>query len=216
MADPSNESQHPLDPKNKHLYYLWPYIVYSRNYGPLSPNSQPVSQEIEDNFDFNKDIKDYVSKNIDEICEQLSTRWLVSLTDTYADCSSDVGERLAACNISTVVRLTQASTAHMKQRGVLTPEYTEEKKKEYMKLRKIYENHYFLCDGVHCIPGTDGVYTNLISRTSKNIKGYKELHKIFKKVIDVLLINETSFLPFLPQNLNKKKIVRLIKESMED
>ena len=206
MADNSNETQYPKAPTNTHLYYLWPYIVYSRNYSPMGMNIQPVSREIKENFDFNKDIKDYVSKNIDEICEKLSTRWLVALTDTYADCSDDVGERLAACNISSIVRLTQASTAHMKQRGVLTPEFTKEKQKLSHKLIKSYDNHYFLWDGVHCINGGDGVYTNLIARISKNMKRYKELHKIFKKIINVLLDNETSFMPYTERNKLHEKI----------
>ena len=211
MADNSNETQYPLAPTNKHLYYLWPYIVYSRNYSPMGRNIQPVKQEIIDNFDFNKDIKDYVSKNIDEICEKLSTRWLVALTDTYADCSDDPGERLAACNISSIVRLTQASTAHMKQRGVLKPEFTKEKQKLSHKLIKSYDNHYFLWDGVHCINGGDGVYTNLIARISKNMKRYKELHKIFKKIINVLLDNETSFMPYTERNKLHEKIEESLK-----
>ena len=136
---------------------------------------------------------------------------MYAIAETYADCSSDVGERLAAINISTIVRLTQSSTAHMQQRGVLSPEYTEEKEKEHMKLKEIYKSNYFLWDGVHCIPGIDGVYANLISRISKNIKSYKELHKIFKKIIDILLINRTSFLPDIHGH---EKTVRVVKESM--
>ena len=214
MANNTNESQNPTDPKYKHLYHLHPYICYARSLGPQGRSFQtPQSSKIKD-FDFNRDIRDYVSENIDEICEQLSTRWLYAIAETYADCSSDVGERLAAINISTIVRLTQSSTAHMQQRGVLSPEYTEEKEKEHMKLKEIYKSNYFLWDGVHCIPGIDGVYANLISRISKNIKSYKELHKIFKKIIDILLINETSFLPYSPMR-PEIKLALLIRESME-
>jgi hypothetical protein len=43
------------------------------------------------------------------------------------------------------------------------------------------------------------------------MKNYKELHKIFKKIINVLLENETSFMP----HTKRTKLHKLIEDSIK-
>ena len=209
MADNSNETQNPLDPKYKHLYHLHPYICHARSFSPMGVTIQrgrtnPINKDL---FDFKTDIKGYVSENIDEICEELSTRWLVALTDTYCDLSDDIGERLAALNITTLVRIIQSSTANMYQSGAFGD--IKASKSHKIKLLNKYNNKFFMWDGCHCIPGTDLIYINLIKRTLKCTKNYIEIDKIYKKIIKVLVQEKTSFL-FQGNQKLRSKIEKLV------
>ena len=215
MASNATETQNPKDPKNKHLHHLWPYIVASKNFSPYGPalqNPFPLPKEdtlqgekklelvfkwknFQENFSIDE-FRDYLVENIDEICKELSTRWLCSVCEVLADCSEDVEEKLAALYVPIVVRITQGATANMKHRNALPPEYTDKMFREHGEIRSKFKGKYYTWDGVHCIEGIDGVYTNLFKRMKINIEKYSHLYKIFQRVIQILLDNKTSFIPY--------------------
>jgi hypothetical protein len=218
MATTATENQNPRDPNNKYLHHLWPYIVASKNFSPYGPAlSNPFPNKegekkfekifkwknFQENFSIDE-FRDYLVENIDEICEELSTRWLCSVCEVLVDCSEDAGEKLAALYIPIIVRITQGATANMKHRNALFPEYTDKMHREHGEIRGKFKGRYHTWDGVHCIPGIDGVYSNLFKRIKINIEKYSHLDKILQRVMKILLDSKTSFIPHEDPSLAKE------------
>ena len=214
MANTRLEAINPKDPKNKHLYYLWPYIVYSRNFGPNGPSVYGIPKEIVNTFNFEKDIKEYVDKNIDEICKEFDARWISALMDTYADLSEDVGEKLGATNISSLIRITQATTSNMYHRGVMGEEFTSDIEKRIIKYQSKYNlGNCILWSGMHAWDGRDGIYTNLFYRIKQAIKTYPTLDKLYTRAVNILVTENTSLFPN-HTSLSKlqKEILKIVNE----
>lgn len=214
MAKTELEAIDPKDPKNKHLYHLWPYIVYSRNFGPNSPSVHPTPEEIINTFNFQKDIKEYVDKNIDEICKEFDARWISALMDTYADLSEDVGEKLGATNISSLIRITQATTSNMYHRGVMGEEFNSDIKKSIKKYKLKYNlGNCILWSGMHAWDGRDGIYRNLFYRIKQAIKTYPTLDKLYTRAVNILVTENTSLFPNTTQLTNlQQQVLKIVNE----
>ena len=214
MANTKLEAIDPKDPKNKHLYNLWPYIVYSRNFGPNGPSVYPTPGDIKNTFNFEKDIKEYVDKNIDEICKEFDARWISALMDTYADLSEDIGEKLGATNISSLIRITQATTSAMYHRGVMEEEFNSDIKKKITKYQSKYDlGNTILWSGMHAWDGRDGIYINLFYRIKQAIKTYPTLDKLYTRAVNILVTENTSLFPN-HTSLSKlqKEILKIVNE----
>jgi len=148
---------------SKHLDFIQEYI-------PLIRNS------------FNLDttypkFKNYIIDNIDEICEVLNTRWLVSICDTFVD-HGDEMESQIAFNISFLVnyeRLVQTN-------------YNKNDVRDMLPIRELWDG----CNSYH--PTKGDTLFNIIDRLGRlnyNPK-YKYLFKIHKTILDRMMENDTT------------------------
>lgn len=149
---------------SEHLEFLQEYIPLLRN-------------------NFNIDtifprFKNYVIDNIDEICQELNTRWLVLICDTLVDHSDDEIETYIAFNISFLVNYERLSQTNYNKNSIV----------DMVNVKELWDG----CDSFHLINGD--TILNLISRMSKlnhNIN-YPHLSKIFKTVLDRMYENDTT------------------------
>ena len=141
-------------------------------------------------------MKKYVNENIDEICNELDTRTLISLCEVYIDLSEDRKDKSDALILVTFIKIIQSTTSAMKIRGVLSPEWTKEKREEAQeKYEPLYpQMDTILWDGMRLMLGGDNVYINLFTRISSVLKDNEVMFKIWIKVATVLLEVETSFI----------------------
>ena len=93
--------EYQLVESNKHLEVLHPMIVANRfNLVGVAAQPQVISEHGRD-FSMDK-FELYVNENINEICDQLNTRWLISICDTYV-ISGTERQSLIALNIVQMV-----------------------------------------------------------------------------------------------------------------
>lgn len=218
MSDITNETINPKDPKNKHLFYLYPYIVYCRNFGPNSPATQVWDKSLTETFDFEKDFVLYINTNIKEIVAELNARWIAAVCDVYVDCSNKAEERLAALLMSTFIRQTQVATTHLYWRGGIHPEYklTEDLHKQ-ANLKNKYNNRTVLWSGMHGVIGDD-IYRNLFYRTNSCLKDLPVFLKFFRKVVKCLVKENTTVAPEGAQEgltPNTRRYVNVLNQNIE-
>ena len=198
--------------ESKHLNFIKPYIMIGRKIAYSDdPNSKFLYEhwsgaspfgkdrdklrEFIDNYSFDE-LKKYVEENIDEICNELDTRWLLSLCELYVDLGKVIKDRSDALVIITFIRIIQTTTSVMSIRGVLSPHWNTEKRlesqKKYSTSDKLYDS--ILWDGIPRSPGNDNVYINLFTRTFNVLNDNEVMFKIWKKTVTILLDIETSFI----------------------
>lgn len=211
MSNTKLEAIDPKDPTNKHLYYLYPYIAYTRNFGPNSPTTQEWDRELTSTFNFENDISNYVKINYKEIAKEFNARWITALCESYVDCSNNSEERLAALLLSSFIRQTQVATTHLYWRGGMHPEYKDTEKLHLeSKLDKKYDNTTVLWSGMHGVIGDD-IYRNLFYRINSSLKNTPIFHKFFIKVVRTLLTENTVINPSGKQEKLTKNTVRFLK-----
>jgi len=216
MSNTNLEAIDPKDPKNKHLFYLYPLIVYCRNFGPNSPTTQSWDKELTTTFNFQKDISEYVKRNYIEIAKEFNARWITALCEAYVDCTDNPEERLAALLLSSFIRQTQVATTHLYWRGAMYPEYIEtEKLHSQSNLEKKYGNTTVLWSGMHGVIGDD-IYRNLFYRINSTLKKTPIFRKFFIKVVRTLLTENTAINPTGKQDQITKNTRRYIKVLIDD
>ena len=214
--------------ESKHLNFIKPYIMIGRKLVYDNPNGKflyehwggrnPFGKDVDkltefiDNYSFDE-LKKYVEENIDEICNELDTRWLLSLCELYVDLSKVIKDKSDALVIITFIRIIQTTTAVMKVRGVLSPEWTKEKREESQeKYEPLYPSmHTILWDGIPRSAGHDNIYINLFTRISSVLKDNEVMFKIWIKVATVLLDAETSFIALDNKHRSHWKEVSMLK-----
>jgi hypothetical protein len=127
--------------------------------------------------------KNLVESNIDEICQTFSTRWLVSICDTYVDYGNEI-ERRNALFISLITNMEKLFlTRVMMYDLVLNPN-----KVEALKKKKTYP----LWDGMTSFNIIRGDMTiNLFRRIRSILKVTPTLGKIFEMTLNRITINDT-------------------------
>ena len=104
--------------ESKHLNFIKPYIMIGRKLVYDNPNGKflyehwggrnPFGKDVDkltefiDNYSFDE-LKKYVEENIDEICNELDTRWLLSLCELYVDLSQVIKDKSDALVIITFI-----------------------------------------------------------------------------------------------------------------
>ena len=216
MSNTNLEDIDPKDPKNKHLYYLYPYILYCRNFGPNSPATQSWDKELTVTFDFEENISKYVKRNYKEIANEFNARWITALCEAYIDCTNNSEERFAALILSSFIRQTQVATTHLYWRGGMHPEYIKTKEVHSIPDLEIkYGRTKGLWSGMHGVIGDD-IYRNLFYRIKSSLKNTPVFDKFFIKVVRTLLIENTVINPSGKQDNLTKNTLRLIKLITDD
>jgi len=131
-----------------------------------------------------------VEKNLDQICRELDTRWLVSICDTYSDFSDDITRRNALLVVQ-MVNLEKLWATNLLM-------YDVSLNKE--KLGKLKSNKVIpLWDGMYSFNINHGDMTwNLFARMEQLIKETPVIHTIYRTIIERLKENNTAL-----ANLNK-------------
>lgn len=216
MSNLNLEAIDPRDPENKHLYYLYPFIVYCRNFGPNSPATQGWDKELTSTFNFKKDISEYVKANYKEIANEFNARWITALCEAYIDCSNNSEERFAALVLSSFIRQTQVATTHLYWRGGIDPEYTAtEKLHSESNLEVKYGNTTVLWSGMQGVIGDD-IYRNLFFRINSTLKRTPIFRKFFIKVVRTLLTENTVINPTGKQDGITRNTMRFLKVITDD
>ena len=148
---------------NEHLKILHKMIVADRNSHRMSM--------IFNIFDF----KRYVEKNIDEICEQLNTRWLVSICDTYAgNCLCLGKEGSEAMSIVVFVNMIKLWDTDLKTRGEQQDDLVD----------KYCGHQEVLWDGIITYDLRDGdMIVNMVGRLRKSMEEGSVCSKIFETIL---------------------------------
>ena len=152
------ELQDPRSSANPHLKVLFPQIVASRR------RYSSFDQE-----QFYK----YLSENIDAICEELNTRWLISICDTVADFKpTDVraSNALLLVTWANTVKLWATSEISLMEDPEKAP-----------RMRPYVKQNHHLWDGVitYDLFGGDMVI-NLLTRINQVMAATPELQKIYQ------------------------------------
>jgi len=204
MSNLNLEAIDPRDPKNKHLYYLYPFILYCRNFGPNSPATQVWDKELTSTFNFEEDISKYVKTNYKEIANEFNARWITALCEAYIDCSNNSEERFAALVLSSFIRQTQVATTHLHWRGEIQPE-----------LQIKYGHSKRLWSGMHGVIGDD-IYRNLFYRINLTLKKTPIFRKFFIKVVRTLITENTVINPSGKQDQITRNTMRYIRVLTDD
>ena len=184
MGNWSNEVLVPIDNQNKNLFYLHKFIVSSRRNSNVKGTDKPLN--------FDKDIRQYVNQNIDDILIELDLRWIAALLNTYIDSSDDEKEKLYSMILVSLIQLIQGTTSHLYHYGVFEDDTDIDKSQDLIDKHTSYT---FMFGGLHCKPGTDNLWKDLFTRMFNLMKGNIIFFKIFKKVMEDILQENTSLIP---------------------
>lgn len=150
---------------SKHLDFLQEYIPLIRRNFNLDTTFPKLKQ--------------YVIENVDEICEEVNTRWLVSICETFAD-HGDFNERNIGFNISLIVNYERmAKTYYYNSEPGTIPKIPQP-----------------LWDGIETIKVDGGdALVNLEFRMRELLidKNYIYLGKIFNTIINRMRKSDTLF-----------------------
>jgi len=130
------------------------------------------------------EFRDVVEKNIDRICEELDTRWLVSICDTYVD-FGDSNEKRNAMFIVMIANIEKLWATNLLMYDVkLNPQ----------KLHKLKENKVIpLWDGMYSFNINHGDMTNNLYKRLNNLMDETPfLNKIFMTVLKRIKENDTA------------------------
>jgi len=147
---------------------------------------KPLIEKLRKEFDLKEnwpEFRNVVEKNIDQICEELDTRWLVSICDTYVD-FGDSNEKRNAMFIVLIANLEKLWATNLLMYDV---------KLNSHKLHKLKENKVIpLWDGMYSFNINHGDMTNNLYRRLNNLmEGTPVLNKIFLTVLKRLTENDT-------------------------
>lgn len=131
-----------------------------------------------------KKFNNIVINNIDKICDLYNIRWLISICDTYADCST-IAESNAAMLIS--------SFGNYEKFWLSIISNYDLTRKDYSKLT---------IDGMIPLSKYDdeNCHINTFNRISRITKEYPHLHKIFKAIIYKMFNSKRSIFSILDEN----------------
>lgn len=139
-----------------------------------------------------KQFRAWVDDNLEDLCEAASTRWLVSIVDTYADYSEN-GERQAACLVTLFASWEKlALTARLTR---LTPEE-----------KPIPKAATELWDGMWAF-GTGrsaDMVRNLFRRIKKALEAYPVFLAIFRTIVKRMFLHPWSTLSVLDRYCESK------------
>ena len=203
MANPEKYFQNPREEKNKHLFIIWPMILYCRGLtdgyinsignlgGDKDYNLQRKVKDTWKEFDF-KELDDYVKKNIDGICNELNLKWLSSLCECYADLGESEHDRFCGVLLSTFYRLTQTSTSYLYKAGIFDDNYNWPEELNDKKFKKsAYKIDIF--DGTHLRTGDDKIIKRLIVRAKNVIDDKSVFYKLLHTIIGRIIEYDTAF-----------------------
>ena len=183
------------------------------------PNDQLLSQETcplvylkkliircrrrfrQEDFDW---FKHFVDHNLDFLLQNLTSRWLNSVSDTYIDCGSDV-EKANAMIISTFI--SQEKIAHSL---FIANNFKKKKKIETKKQEHLWGNIYSLQ-----FDADDLVYA-FYRRMFKTLKSTPSLHSIFKTIVMEMLNSNSGIISKVPYGWDAKIRIEWIIDAMND
>lgn len=130
------------------------------------------------------ELRNVVEKNIDRICEELDTRWLVSICDTYADFGDPIEKRNAMLIVQ-VANFEKLWATNLLMYDVkLNP-----KKLDKLKKNKVIP----LWDGMYSFNVNHGDITNNLFRRLNNLmEETSVLNKIYLTVLKRIKDNDTA------------------------
>jgi putative sugar O-methyltransferase len=178
------EQQNPDD--GHHLKILHPFIKASRKNGPDGFVKSDLDKEFEKTYKF-ENFNKYVRDNIDEICEELNSRWLLSILESYVDESKDEVEGLMALTLYSIMRMAQTSASML-----LLNEYYETGydggdvsiKDGPYPFVKVEHGFTTLWDGLPLRHGPDNVFKYMYVRLKDKIGS----HEVFGKIQKTLFL----------------------------
>jgi hypothetical protein len=137
-----------------------------------------------------KEFSNLIEQNIDEVCKNLDTRWLVSICDTYVD----YGDPIRSRNAMLVVQI--ANFEKLWATNLLMYDITLNSE----KLQKLKSNKIIpLWDGMYSFNINHGDLTNnLFGRMEDLLKETPVIEQIYKVIIQRIKENDTVL-----ANLNK-------------
>lgn len=130
--------------------------------------------------------KKFTKKNINIICEDFDTRWLVSIADTYADYGNEI-EKRNAMYISLIANFEKLWATKLLMYDI---------ELNSKKLKKLKENTVIpLWDGMYSFNINRGdMVNNLFGRLKELMKETPVLNQIYNTVLNRLTIHENSVL----------------------
>jgi len=164
------ETQNQYDKKFPHLKKLFPQIVASRR-GYASFDQEGFYKYLED--------------NINEICAELNTRWLVSLCDTIADFKPT--DQRASNAVSLVIWINMIKLWGTSEISLI------DDPKAAPKLRPHIKRNHEIWDGVITYDmHTGDMVVNLLQRIDQTLKDTPVLHKIYYAMRKKMLASQSG------------------------
>lgn len=125
----------------------------------------------------------FIENNIDDVCRELNTRWLVSVCDTYIDYGDDV-ERRNAMIITTLTNMEKVAQSYLMWRVNYDDPFNVPLAHEPRKME--------LWDGMTSMNIQAGdVTNNLFRRIHFLLEPTPHLYAIFKTVLHRISVNDT-------------------------
>ena len=139
---------------------------------------KPLIEKLRKEFDLTEnwpEFRNVVEKNIDRICEELDTRWLVSICDTYVDFGDPIEKRNAMLTVQISNFEKLWATNLLMYDVILNP-----KKLDKLKKNKVIP----LWDGMYSFNVNHGDMTNNMFRRLNNLmEETSVLNKIYLTLI---------------------------------
>ena len=202
----SKESQQPK--YGHHLKILHQFIIASRKNGPdgFIKKSNATTEKFAKTYKF-ENFNKYVRDNIDEICEELNSRWLLSILESYVDESKDEVEGLMALTLYSIMRMAQTSASML-----LLNEYYETGydggdvsiKDGPSPFVKVEHGFTTLWDGLPLRHGPDNVFKYMYVRLKDKIGSHEVFGKI-QKTLFMRAFNHNGNLLHNNSNLEELK-----------
>jgi len=148
---------------------------------------EPLIVKLRKDFDLKNNwpkFRNIVEKNIDRICEELDTRWLVSICDTYVDFGDPIEKRNAMLIVQVANFEKLWATDLLMYDVKINPQ----------KLDKLKKNKVIpLWDGVYSFNINHGDMTNNLFRRLNNLmQETSVLNKIYLTVLKRIKENDTA------------------------
>jgi len=123
-----------------------------------------------------------IENNIDDVCRELNTRWLVSVCDTYVDFGEAV-ERRNAMIIATLANMEKVSQSYLMWRVNYDDAFNVPPKHKPRKMR--------LWDGMFSMRMYGDVTNNLFRLMHVLLESTPHLYAIFKTILHRISVNDT-------------------------
>ena len=196
-------------PKNgHHLKVIHPMIRVSRRMGPdgYTKNSNDELKKLAKTYKF-ETFDNYMKDNIDEICDELNSRWLLSILESYVDESKDEVEALMALTLYSIMRMAQTSTSVLLMKDYYKTEYDggDIVISSNSKPLVVFEHgSTHLWDGLKLRHGTDNVFKYMYIRLKDKIGPHEVFGKI-QKTLFMRAFNHNGNLLHNNSNLEELK-----------
>jgi len=177
------------DPKEgHHLKILHQFIKASRKNGPggITKKSNATTEKFAKTYKF-ENFDRYVRDNIDGICDELNSRWLLSILESYVDESKDEVEGLMALTLYSIMRMAQTSASMLLLNEYYVTGYDGGDvsiKNGLNPFLKLEPGFTALWDGLPLRNGPDNVFKYMYIRLKDKIGS----HEVFGKIQKTLFL----------------------------